>query len=98
MIILFSVFPYVVAFMLDIPLYMFRSFAYFVMTYGFQISGVGPGHPALNVSLTSCERVQVSGYSRTKLGKYAYSFRLNLAPLVTVPERLHSKIQVCVHR
>ncbi|KAJ0079474.1 hypothetical protein Patl1_23479 [Pistacia atlantica] len=46
----------------------------------------------------SCERVQVSGYSRLKLGSYANSFRVTLAPSVAIPERLHSKIQVCFHR
>ncbi|KAL1208449.1 hypothetical protein V5N11_019243 [Cardamine amara subsp. amara] len=56
---------------------------------------IEPGEPSLNVSITSCERIQVSGYSRTKLGKYANSFRLKLAPF---PEKLHIKIQVCVHR
>ncbi|KAG2322275.1 hypothetical protein Bca52824_015488 [Brassica carinata] len=62
------------------------------------LKGVGPGHSALDVNLTSCERIQVSGYPRTELGKYAHSFKVKLAPLLTVPERLHSKIQVCVHR
>ncbi|KAG2281355.1 hypothetical protein Bca52824_052575 [Brassica carinata] len=42
-------------------------------------------HPALNVSLNSCERIHVSGYPRTKLGKYAHSFRVKLAPLVAIP-------------
>ncbi|XP_031272125.1 uncharacterized protein LOC116130531 [Pistacia vera] len=46
----------------------------------------------------SCERVQVSGYSRLKLGSYANSFRVTLAPSVTIPERLPSKMQVCFHR
>ncbi|XP_044499406.1 uncharacterized protein LOC123220883 isoform X2 [Mangifera indica] len=45
----------------------------------------------------SCERVQVSGYSRLKLGSYANSFRVTLAPSVVIPDRLHSKIQVCFH-
>ncbi|XP_010550594.1 PREDICTED: uncharacterized protein LOC104821409 isoform X2 [Tarenaya hassleriana] len=77
------------------------------------LKGVGPGDPVLNVSLIplvrkqsvhgvkeviSCERVQVSGYSRTKMGKYANSFRVKLAPTATIPERLHSKIQACFHR
>ncbi|KAJ0256269.1 hypothetical protein HA466_0092520 [Hirschfeldia incana] len=62
------------------------------------LKGVGPGHSALDVNLTSCERIQVSGYPRTELAKYAHSFKVKLAPLVTLPERLHSKIQVCVHR
>ncbi|XP_062166545.1 uncharacterized protein LOC133872909 [Alnus glutinosa] len=45
-----------------------------------------------------CERVQVSGLSRLKLGSYASSFRITLSPSVEIPERLHSKIQVCFHR
>ncbi|KAJ4884269.1 protein of unknown function (DUF2215) [Raphanus sativus] len=57
------------------------------------LKGVGPGHSALDVNLTSCERIQVSGYPRAELGKYAHSFKIKLAPLVTLPERLHSKIQ-----
>ncbi|CAN6937223.1 unnamed protein product [Brassica oleracea] len=62
------------------------------------LKGVGPGNSALSVNLTSCERIQVSGYPRTELGKYAHSFKVKLAPLVTLSERLHSKIQICVHR
>lgn len=45
-----------------------------------------------------CERVKVSGLSRLKLGSYASSFRITLSPSVEIPERLHSKIQVCFHR
>ncbi|CAH8364316.1 unnamed protein product [Eruca vesicaria subsp. sativa] len=62
------------------------------------LKGVGPGHSVLYVNLTPCERIQVSGYPRTELGKYAHSFKVKLAPLVTVSERLHSKIQFCLHR
>lgn len=46
----------------------------------------------------SCERVHVSGISRLKLGNYASSTRLTLAPSVVIPEKLHSKIQICSHR
>lgn len=45
-----------------------------------------------------CERVQVAGLSRFKLGSYASSFRVTVAPSVVIPERLHSKILVCFHR
>ena len=45
-----------------------------------------------------CDRVRVSGHLRLKLGSYASSFRVTLAPSVLIPERLHSKIQVCFHR
>ncbi|CAN8239098.1 unnamed protein product [Cochlearia groenlandica] len=62
------------------------------------LQGVGPGYPELNISLTSCDRIQVSGYSRTKLRKYAYAFRVSLRPFEKFPERLDSRIQVCVHR
>ncbi|KAK4850436.1 hypothetical protein QYF36_006705 [Acer negundo] len=48
--------------------------------------------------LSSCERVQVSGLSRLKLGSYASSFRVTLVPSTVIPERLHSKILVCFHR
>ncbi|XP_015900290.2 uncharacterized protein LOC107433519 [Ziziphus jujuba] len=46
----------------------------------------------------SCERVQVSGISRLELGSFASSLRVTLLPSVVIPERLHSKIQVCFHR
>lgn len=45
-----------------------------------------------------CERVRVSGISRVKLGSYANSYHVTLAPSVSIPEKLHSKIQVCFHR
>ncbi|KAE9599664.1 putative NEMP family, major facilitator superfamily domain-containing protein [Lupinus albus] len=45
-----------------------------------------------------CERVQVSGISRLKLGSYSSSFHITLAPSAAIPERLHNKIQVCFHR
>ncbi|XP_039027919.1 uncharacterized protein LOC120161779 [Hibiscus syriacus] len=45
-----------------------------------------------------CDRVQVSGLSRLKLGSYASSFRVTLAPSVLILERSHSKIQICFHR
>ncbi|KAF3441243.1 hypothetical protein FNV43_RR15156 [Rhamnella rubrinervis] len=58
--------------------------------------GVSTSHGSKNVVL--CERVQVSGISRLELGSYASSFRVTLSPSVVIPERLHSKIQVCFHR
>lgn len=45
-----------------------------------------------------CERVRVSGISRVKLRSYANSFLVTLAPSVSIPEKLHSRIQVCFHR
>ncbi|XWS57901.1 hypothetical protein CRYUN_Cryun09bG0212800 [Craigia yunnanensis] len=45
-----------------------------------------------------CDRVQVSGHSRSKLGSYTSSFRVTLVPSVLIPDRLHSRIQVCFHR
>ncbi|KAG7593233.1 NEMP family [Arabidopsis thaliana x Arabidopsis arenosa] len=66
-----------------------------LLSYAAALKSVGPSEPALNASLSPCERIQVSGYSRTKLGKYANSLRVNLVP---IPEKLHIKIQVCVHR
>ncbi|KAG7655794.1 NEMP family [Arabidopsis suecica] len=68
---------------------------FLLLSYAAALKSVGPGEPALNISLRSCERIQVSGYSRTKLGKFANSLRVNLVP---IPEKLHLKIQVCVHR
>ncbi|KAF8047330.1 hypothetical protein N665_3091s0003 [Sinapis alba] len=81
-----------------LPLLVFSLFSPFVSSDADALKGVGPGHSALDVNLTSCERIQVSGYPRTELAKYAHSFKVKLAPLVTVSERLHSKIQVCLHR
>ncbi|KAL3565127.1 hypothetical protein D5086_033173 [Populus alba] len=69
-----------------------------------------PENPALDVTPSRllghvfsrdvffCERVKVSGHSRWKLSSYASSFRVTLAPSAVIPERLHSKIQVCFHR
>nr|XP_028946111.1 uncharacterized protein LOC103423163 isoform X3 [Malus domestica] len=45
-----------------------------------------------------CERARVSGISRLKLGSYASSLKITLSTSVAIPERLHSKIQVCFHR
>ncbi|TQD94104.1 hypothetical protein C1H46_020299 [Malus baccata] len=45
-----------------------------------------------------CERARVSGVSRLKLGSYASSLKITLSTSLVIPERLHSKIQVCFHR
>ncbi|KAL2320505.1 hypothetical protein Fmac_029474 [Flemingia macrophylla] len=45
-----------------------------------------------------CERLRVSGISRLKLGSYSNSFHVTLAPSVLIPEKFHSRIQVCFHR
>lgn len=78
----------------------------------FETAGVGLGNPTLDVipstlpghlssrgskDVLLCERVQVAGLSRLKLGHYASSFRVTVAPSVVIPERLHSKILVCFH-
>ena len=59
-----------------------------------------PGHSASRGSkdVLLCERVQVSGISRLKLGSYATAFRVTFSPSLEIPERFHSKIQVCFHR
>ncbi|KAJ6757593.1 TRANSMEMBRANE PROTEIN (DUF2215) [Salix koriyanagi] len=78
------------------------------------IQGIDPENPALDVTPSHfhgrvlshdgsedfffCERVKVSGHLRWKLSRYASSFRVTLAPAAQIPERLHSKIQVCFHR
>ncbi|PIA54060.1 hypothetical protein AQUCO_00900557v1 [Aquilegia coerulea] len=47
----------------------------------------------------SCERVRVVGVSRWfSIKRYANSFRVTLTPSVQIPERLHSKIEVCFFR
>ncbi|XP_061367215.1 uncharacterized protein LOC133310315, partial [Gastrolobium bilobum] len=78
-----------------------------------QLKGVDIERPVLDISpsplsgdsaahgvkdILRCERVQVSGISRLKLGSYASSFHITLAPSAAIPERLHNKIQVCFHR
>ncbi|KAL2964985.1 hypothetical protein AAZX31_16G034700 [Glycine max] len=63
----------------------------------FSPSGVSSGSQGVRDALR-CERVLVSGTSRVKLGSYANSYRVTLAPSVSIPEKLHSKIQVCFHR
>ncbi|KAJ9131862.1 hypothetical protein P3X46_034769 [Hevea brasiliensis] len=45
-----------------------------------------------------CERAKVNGHSRFQLGSYASIFLVTLAPAAVIPERLHSKIQVCFHK
>ncbi|XP_054803074.1 uncharacterized protein LOC129306481 isoform X2 [Prosopis cineraria] len=55
-----------------------------------------PG-PAVK-DLLRCERVHVYGLSRLKLGSYASSFRITLAPSAEIPEKFHNRIQVCLHR
>ncbi|KAL9247455.1 hypothetical protein vseg_020886 [Gypsophila vaccaria] len=46
----------------------------------------------------SCERVHVVPRSRLKLESYASAIRLTVAPSVVIPEKLHSRIQICLHR
>ncbi|KMT11284.1 hypothetical protein BVRB_5g109690 isoform A [Beta vulgaris subsp. vulgaris] len=45
----------------------------------------------------SCERVHVVPRSRLKLESYSSSIRLTVAPSVVIPERLHNRIQICLH-
>lgn len=77
------------------------------------ITGVDRGNPVIDVipsfpsgrlpSRSSndalyCERVKVSGLSRLEVRSYSSSFLVSLSPSAAIPERLHSKIQVCFHR
>ncbi|GLT87452.1 hypothetical protein SLE2022_055340 [Rubroshorea leprosula] len=57
-------------------------------------------HPSAHASkdVLLCDRVKVSGHSWLDLGSYANSFRVTLAPSVSIPRQLHSKMQVCFHR
>lgn len=45
----------------------------------------------------SCERVHVVPRSRLELESYSSSIRLTVAPSVVIPERLHNRIQICLH-
>ncbi|KAI4301026.1 hypothetical protein L6164_034345 [Bauhinia variegata] len=71
------------------------------------LRGVDIERPVLDVSPfplpgvkdnSLCERVQVSGRSRLKLGSYANSLHITLVPSAAIPERFHNRIQVCFHR
>ncbi|CAK7341535.1 unnamed protein product [Dovyalis caffra] len=83
-------------------------------THETALKGIDPENPALKVTPSHlnehvfghdgskdvffCERVKVSGHSRWTLSSYASSFRVTLDQYAEIPERLHSKIQVCFHR
>ncbi|CAI9787464.1 unnamed protein product [Fraxinus pennsylvanica] len=69
--------------------------------------GVDAENRAVNVSLVPlvesphykdvvlCERIQVSGLSRLKLGSYSSARHVTLVP---IPGRLHKKFQICFHK
>ncbi|XP_065854149.1 uncharacterized protein [Euphorbia lathyris] len=95
---------------LPLPLLLFSFTFFFLHSTG--LTGVDLGNPVTDIDPSSltrhlpihgskdvfyCERVKVSGRSRLEIGNYASVFRVTLAPLA-IPERLHSKIQVCFHR
>ncbi|XP_042510947.1 uncharacterized protein LOC122086271 [Macadamia integrifolia] len=48
--------------------------------------------------MVSCDRARVASLSRWKIWSYANSVRVNLTPSVLIPERVHSKSEVCFHR
>ena len=89
-------------------------FAYLKLTFtNIEITGVDIENPVLEVipaplsehsavpgskDILFCERARVSGISRLKLGSYASSLKITLSTSLVIPERLHSKIQVCFHR
>ncbi|XP_021721250.1 uncharacterized protein LOC110688804 [Chenopodium quinoa] len=54
--------------------------------------------PKDSKEILSCERVHVVPCSRIKLERYASSVRLTVAPSVVIPERLHNRIQICLHK
>ncbi|XP_043814734.1 uncharacterized protein LOC110621667 isoform X4 [Manihot esculenta] len=81
--------------------------------HAYTLKGVDRGNPVIDVipSFPSgrlpspssndalyCERVKVSGLSRLEVRSYSSSFLVSLSPSAAIPERLHSKIQVCFHR
>lgn len=86
----------------------------FFSLYFLEITGVDVENPVVDVTPSQiagyvssskrpkdaflCERVQVSGIPRFKLGSYASAYRVTLAPSVVIPEKLHSKIQICFHK
>ncbi|KNA10212.1 hypothetical protein SOVF_146550 [Spinacia oleracea] len=54
--------------------------------------------PKDNKEVLSCERVHIVPCSRLKLESYASSIRLTVAPSVVIPEKLHNRIQICLHK
>lgn len=60
------------------------------------LSGLRSGHGTKEI--VTCERVEVIGLSRLRLGSYSSALRVTLLPSESIPERLHGKIQVCFHR
>ncbi|KAI6697017.1 hypothetical protein NL676_017136 [Syzygium grande] len=60
------------------------------------LSGVLAGRGTKEI--VRCERVEVIGLSRLRLGSYSSALRVIVLPSVSIPERLHSKVQVCLHR
>ncbi|XP_010054885.2 uncharacterized protein LOC104443246 [Eucalyptus grandis] len=60
------------------------------------LSGLPSGHGTKEI--VTCERVEVIGLSRLRLGSYSSALRVTLLPSESIPERLHGKIQVCFHR
>ncbi|KAF5475756.1 hypothetical protein F2P56_007531 [Juglans regia] len=66
-----------------------------IVVFPSPLSGYSASHGSKEALL--CERVQISGLSRLRLGSYASSLRVTLSPSVEIPERLHGKIQVCFH-
>lgn len=48
--------------------------------------------------MISCERVRVAGVSRFKIESFANSFQVTLRPSELIPQKHHSKIEVCFHR
>ncbi|XP_030517609.2 uncharacterized protein LOC115731119 [Rhodamnia argentea] len=59
------------------------------------LSSFLPGHGAKEI--IRCERVEVIGLSRLRLGSYSSALRVKVLPS-SIPKRLPSKIQVCLHR
>lgn len=47
--------------------------------------------------IISCERIRVSGLSRSNIRSYANAFRVMLKPSDAIPERLYGMIEVCFH-
>ncbi|KAG2667217.1 hypothetical protein I3760_15G102600 [Carya illinoinensis] len=63
-----------------------------IVVFPSPLSGYSTSHGSKDAYL--CERVQVSGRSRLRVGSYASFLRVTLSPSVKISERLHSKTQV----
>ncbi|XAR69893.1 hypothetical protein NMG60_11001650 [Bertholletia excelsa] len=95
-------------------LFSLAVFPSIILSAGTELKGIDLENPVVNVTLsplagyassspgskdvTLCKRIRVIGQSRFKLGSYASAYQVTMVPSAAIPERLHSRIQICFHR